>query len=83
MPLEDTEIDARKFGASGEEKVEFGGYGGATGKVEVIQQINHQGEVGLLSFARVVLTLFVFRLIGESRALHAAERQHHCHQDFA
>lgn len=49
LPLEDTEIDARSYNGSGtgksDEKTECGGFGGATGKVEVIQQINHDGEV--------------------------------------
>jgi len=45
LPLEDTEIDARKYSGSSEEKSEYGGYGGASGKVEIIQQINHDGEV--------------------------------------
>mgnify|MGYP001267324268 CR=1 FL=1 len=30
---------------SNEEKGEFGGYGCASGKVEIIQSINHDGEV--------------------------------------
>jgi len=45
LPLENTEIDARKYSGSAEEKSEAGGYGGATGKIEIIQMINHPGEV--------------------------------------
>jgi len=50
LPLEDTEIDARTYanapdGKDDEEKNEYGGYGGASGKLEIIQMINHNGEV--------------------------------------
>jgi histone-binding protein RBBP4 len=42
LPLEDTETDARQYD---EERGEVGGFGAAAGKVQVIQQINHDGEV--------------------------------------
>eukprot|EP00899_Mesostigma_viride_P008660 jgi/Mesvir1/17796/Mv12901-RA.1 len=42
LPLEDTETDARQYD---NEKGEMGGFGQSTGKVQVIQQINHEGEV--------------------------------------
>lgn len=42
LPLEDTEIDARQYD---DERAEVGGYGAASGKVQVVQQINHDGEV--------------------------------------
>lgn len=42
LPLEDTETDARQYD---EERGEVGGFGSAAGKVQVIQQINHHGEV--------------------------------------
>ncbi|XP_024541971.1 WD-40 repeat-containing protein MSI1 [Selaginella moellendorffii] len=42
LPLEDTESDARVYD---DERGEMGGFGSATGKVQVIQQINHDGEV--------------------------------------
>lgn len=45
LPLEETEIDARTFADEDKEDKGEGGYGGASGKVEIIQQINHQGEV--------------------------------------
>mmetsp|Transcript_29966 Transcript_29966/g.41828 ORF Transcript_29966/g.41828 Transcript_29966/m.41828 type:complete len:439 (-) Transcript_29966:88-1404(-) len=50
LPLEETEIDARTYanapdGKDGSEKSEYGGYGGASGKFEIIQMINHNGEV--------------------------------------
>ncbi|GAB5358868.1 hypothetical protein AAMO2058_000496000 [Amorphochlora amoebiformis] len=41
LPLEDTEIDARKY----EEKNGYGGYGGVSGRLEIVQKINHPGEV--------------------------------------
>ncbi|WZY95181.1 hypothetical protein YC2023_067510 [Brassica napus] len=39
---EDTESKARQYD---DERSEFGGFGCATGKVQIIQQINHEGEV--------------------------------------
>lgn len=49
LPLEDTEIDARMYSGEAGKEVkddsEFGGYGSSSGKVEIIQQINHEGEV--------------------------------------
>mmetsp|Transcript_3413 Transcript_3413/g.8002 ORF Transcript_3413/g.8002 Transcript_3413/m.8002 type:complete len:423 (-) Transcript_3413:214-1482(-) len=41
LPLEDTEIDARKY----EEKNGYGGYNGVSGRLEIVQKINHTGEV--------------------------------------
>ncbi|CAF2100672.1 unnamed protein product [Brassica napus] len=38
----DTESKARQYD---DERSEFGGFGCATGKVQIIQQINHEGEV--------------------------------------
>lgn len=45
LPLEDTEIDARVYAQ--DEKTEAGGYGAPAnfGKIEILQTINHQGEV--------------------------------------
>ena len=42
LPLEDTELDARQYD---EERAEVGGFGSALGKVNVKQQIVHEGEV--------------------------------------
>ena len=42
LPLGDTEIDERHYD---EETQEAGGYGSISGKISVIQQINHEGEV--------------------------------------
>ncbi|XP_047951341.1 WD-40 repeat-containing protein MSI1 isoform X2 [Salvia hispanica] len=42
LPLEDAENDARQYE---DERSEFGGFGCANGKVQIIQQINHDGEV--------------------------------------
>nr|VDD48698.1 unnamed protein product [Brassica oleracea] len=42
LPLDDTESEARQYD---DERSEFGGFGCATGKVQIIQQINHEGEV--------------------------------------
>jgi histone-binding protein RBBP4 len=51
LPLEDSELDMRQYD---EERQEVGGFGGAHGKVRIIQQINHDGEVNR---ARWVLRL--------------------------
>lgn len=42
LPLEDTEIDERKYN---DELQEIGGFGGLAGKVEIKIRINHEGEV--------------------------------------
>ncbi|CAF1767668.1 unnamed protein product [Brassica oleracea] len=42
LPLEDTESEARQYD---DDRSEFGGFGCASGKVQVIQQIVHEGEV--------------------------------------
>eukprot|EP00249_Psilotum_nudum_P016540 c25873_g1_i2 orf=449-1723(-) len=42
LPLEDLESDARQYD---DERGEIGGFGCANGKVQIIQQINHDGEV--------------------------------------
>mmetsp|Transcript_23214 Transcript_23214/g.77975 ORF Transcript_23214/g.77975 Transcript_23214/m.77975 type:complete len:431 (+) Transcript_23214:76-1368(+) len=42
LPTEEAEVDARKYD---DEKGEAGGFGGVSGKVELAQQINHDGEV--------------------------------------
>ncbi|KAI5080590.1 hypothetical protein GOP47_0003773 [Adiantum capillus-veneris] len=42
LPLEDSESDARQYD---EERGEVGGFGCANGKVQITQQINHEGEV--------------------------------------
>lgn len=44
LPVEETEIDARAY-SKPDEKAEAGGYAGATGKIEIIHQIIHDGEV--------------------------------------
>eukprot|EP00239_Pterosperma_sp_CCMP1384_P000324 CAMPEP_0197850832 /NCGR_PEP_ID=MMETSP1438-20131217/16540_1 /TAXON_ID=1461541 /ORGANISM="Pterosperma sp., Strain CCMP1384" /LENGTH=188 /DNA_ID=CAMNT_0043464215 /DNA_START=427 /DNA_END=989 /DNA_ORIENTATION=+ len=42
LPLEDTELDSRQYD---EDREESGGFGVSAGKVNVVQQINHEGEV--------------------------------------
>jgi len=42
LPLEDTEIDARKYD---DERGEAGGFAGVSSKIEITQKINHEGEV--------------------------------------
>jgi histone-binding protein RBBP4 len=42
LPCEDTEMDNRAYD---DERGEVGGFGGAHGKVHIVQQINHDGEV--------------------------------------
>ncbi|KAL0422319.1 UNVERIFIED_CONTAM: WD-40 repeat-containing protein MSI1 [Sesamum latifolium] len=42
LPLQDAENDARHYD---DDRSEFGGFGCANGKVQIIQQINHDGEV--------------------------------------
>ncbi|KAL9275757.1 WD-40 repeat-containing protein [Drosera capensis] len=42
LPLEDCENDARQYD---DERNEYGGFSCANGKVQIIQQINHDGEV--------------------------------------
>eukprot|EP00919_Chromeraceae_sp_WS-2016_P029996 GHVR01071248.1.p1 GENE.GHVR01071248.1~~GHVR01071248.1.p1 ORF type:complete len:428 (+),score=73.24 GHVR01071248.1:82-1365(+) len=47
LPLEDTEIDARKYNSSttADGKTQYGGFGGVSGKIEIVQKINHPKEV--------------------------------------
>ncbi|GAB9468789.1 Histone-binding protein rbbp4 [Globisporangium polare] len=47
LPLEDTEIDARKYD---DETQELGGFGGVSGKVDIKIRINHDGEVNRARF---------------------------------
>ncbi|KAK6930479.1 Histone-binding protein RBBP4, N-terminal, partial [Dillenia turbinata] len=42
LPLEDAETDARQYD---DDRGDVGGFGCANGKVQIIQQINHDGEV--------------------------------------
>ncbi|KAJ6401602.1 hypothetical protein OIU84_016910 [Salix udensis] len=42
LPLDDAENDARHYD---DDHSDFGGFGAANGKVQIIQQINHEGEV--------------------------------------
>lgn len=42
LPVDDSELDARQYD---DERGEVGGFGQAAGKVQVVQQINHDGEV--------------------------------------
>ncbi|KAK2079793.1 hypothetical protein QBZ16_002188 [Prototheca wickerhamii] len=42
LPLEETETDNRGYD---EERGEVGGFGGPTGRINIVQQINHDGEV--------------------------------------
>ncbi|GJP49895.1 hypothetical protein CLOM_g9052 [Closterium sp. NIES-68] len=42
LPLEDTETDARQYD---DQKADVGGFGAGGAKVQVVQQINHEGEV--------------------------------------
>lgn len=43
LPVEDAETDARQF--YDEDRGEYGGFGASSGKVQVVQQIHHDGEV--------------------------------------
>ena len=47
MPLEETTVDVRKYNSSSssERKNQAGGFGGVSGRIEIIQRINHKGEV--------------------------------------
>jgi histone-binding protein RBBP4 len=48
LPLDDTEVDARKYnngGTGGGDGADYGGYGGDAGRVEITQRILHDGEV--------------------------------------
>lgn len=47
LPLEDTEIDARKYD---DETEDLGGFGGVGSKIEVTIRINHEGEVNRARF---------------------------------
>lgn len=42
LPLEDTETDNREYD---EERGEVGGFGSSNGRIQIVQQINHEGEV--------------------------------------
>ena len=42
LPNEDTEVDVRKYD---DERGEAGGFGGVNSKIEIVQKINHDGEV--------------------------------------
>lgn len=42
LPLEDTETDNRGYD---EERGEVGGFGSSNGRIQIVQQINHEGEV--------------------------------------
>ncbi|KAL3132860.1 Chromatin assembly complex, subunit 3 [Trebouxia sp. C0009 RCD-2024] len=42
LPTEDSELSSAQYD---EESAEIGGYGASPGKIQVVQQINHQGEV--------------------------------------
>ncbi|PPS08226.1 hypothetical protein GOBAR_AA12433 [Gossypium barbadense] len=42
LPLQDSENDARQYD---HDRSDLGGFGCASGKVQIIQQINHEGEV--------------------------------------
>ncbi|KAL6779612.1 NURF55 [Auxenochlorella protothecoides x Auxenochlorella symbiontica] len=42
LPLEETETDNRGYD---DERGEVGGFGGTTGRINIVQQINHDGEV--------------------------------------
>ncbi|CAI5512204.1 unnamed protein product [Closterium sp. Naga37s-1] len=42
LPLDDTETDARQYD---EQRSDVGGFGAGCAKVQVVQQINHEGEV--------------------------------------
>ncbi|KAF8083786.1 hypothetical protein N665_0751s0004 [Sinapis alba] len=42
LPLEDPESETRQYD---DDRSESGGFGSASGKVQIIQQINHEGEV--------------------------------------
>lgn len=42
LPLENTKVDNRKYD---EEKGELGGYGSFESKIQIVQRINHEGEI--------------------------------------
>eukprot|EP00128_Syssomonas_multiformis_P009053 Colp12_sorted_trinity150504_noHs@11388 len=42
LPTEDVAVDTRKYD---EDRGEFGGFGAAYGKIEIVQEIRHEGEV--------------------------------------
>ncbi|OEL26312.1 Histone-binding protein MSI1-like protein [Dichanthelium oligosanthes] len=42
LPLDDAEADARHYD---DDHADIGGFGAASGKVQIVQQINHDGEV--------------------------------------
>lgn len=42
LPVEDAEVDATKYD---DERHDVGGLGGVSGKIEIVQKINHDGEV--------------------------------------
>jgi WD40 repeat protein len=42
LPLDDAQVDVRKYD---ENKGEVGGFGSVNGKIEIVQKINHSGEV--------------------------------------
>ncbi|KAM7260397.1 hypothetical protein ACFE04_016138 [Oxalis oulophora] len=47
LPLDDSVNDARQYD---DDHSDFGGFGCSNGKVQIIQQINHDGEVNCLAF---------------------------------
>ena len=81
LPLEDTEIDARKYD---DERGEAGGFGGVSSKIEVTQKINHEGEVNRAAtcpnpylIATSPSRLMSMSLTGRSM-VEAAGRRHIC-----
>ena len=60
LPNEDAEIDARKYD---DERQEAGGFSGGNTKIEIVQKINHEGEVNRA------------RYMPQVRAAAAAERR--------
>ena len=48
LPNADTELDARTYAQDG--KTQYGGFGGTSGKVQIIQKIPHQGEVNRAAY---------------------------------
>lgn len=73
LPLEDADVDVRVYGGDGkttDDTSDYGGYSGAAGRVDIVQQINHDGDVNrarymphnpnLIATKSAVADVFVF-----------------------
>jgi len=63
LPLADASVDMRKFD---EERGEYGGFGGTRGKIEIVQQMTHQGEVNRARYMPQNPSILATRGAGES-----------------